>query len=55
SSFANRTTPIGCVYGDALYDQVSMCLKKNGVSAFDTRDTLGRELFHPFTPATHFG
>ncbi|CAB1119605.1 unnamed protein product [Ectocarpus sp. CCAP 1310/34] len=34
---------------------VSMCLKKNGVSAFDTRDTLGRERFHPFTPATHFG
>ncbi|CAM9474717.1 unnamed protein product [Ectocarpus fasciculatus] len=34
---------------------VSMCLKKNGVRAFDTRDSLGRERFHPFTPAAHFG
>ncbi|CAM9882283.1 unnamed protein product [Ectocarpus sp. 8 AP-2014] len=34
---------------------VAWCLKKNGVEAFDTRDALGRERFHPFTPAAHFG
>ncbi|CAN0346077.1 unnamed protein product, partial [Ectocarpus fasciculatus] len=34
---------------------VASCLKKNGVEAFDTRDALGRERFHPFTPAAHFG
>ncbi|CAM9225967.1 unnamed protein product, partial [Pylaiella littoralis] len=34
---------------------VAMCLHKNGVAAFDTRDALGRERFHPFTPAVDFG
>ncbi|CAN0027829.1 unnamed protein product [Ectocarpus fasciculatus] len=34
---------------------VSRCLKNNGVVAFDTRDDLGRERFHPFSPAVHFG
>ncbi|CAM9672737.1 unnamed protein product [Ectocarpus sp. 6 AP-2014] len=34
---------------------VAMCLKKNGVVAFDTRDASGRERFHPYTPAVHFG
>ncbi|CAM9450923.1 unnamed protein product [Ectocarpus sp. 4 AP-2014] len=34
---------------------VAMCLKKNGVVAFDTRDESGRERFHPYTPAVHFG
>ncbi|CAM9235202.1 unnamed protein product [Ectocarpus sp. 8 AP-2014] len=34
---------------------VSRCLKVNGVMAFDTRDDLGRERFHPFSPAVHIG
>eukprot|EP00752_Nemacystus_decipiens_P004620 g4217.t1 len=34
---------------------VGRILKKSGVEAFDTRDALGRERFHPYTPATHLG
>ena len=34
--------------------QVANCLKKaGGVLPYDTRDGLGRERFHPFTPANH--
>lgn len=33
--------------------QVATCLKLHGVDAFDTRDAMGRERFHPFTPAAH--
>ena len=34
--------------------QVANCLKKAaGVLPYDTRDELGRERFHPFTPANH--
>ncbi|CAM9666863.1 unnamed protein product [Ectocarpus sp. 12 AP-2014] len=34
---------------------IGSCLKKNGVEPLDTRDNLGRERFHPFTPGAHFG
>ncbi|CAM9620455.1 unnamed protein product, partial [Laminaria digitata] len=33
--------------------KVAACLKQHGVNAFDTRDAMGRERFHPFTPAAH--
>eukprot|EP00903_Cladosiphon_okamuranus_P008045 g7759.t1 len=32
---------------------VAGCLRQQGVVAFDTRDALGRERFHPFTPGQH--
>lgn len=33
--------------------QVAACLRQQGVVALDTRDALGRERFHPFTPGQH--
>ncbi|CAN0045847.1 unnamed protein product [Ectocarpus sp. 4 AP-2014] len=32
---------------------VAACLRQHGVVAHDTRDGLGRERFHPFTPGQH--
>ncbi|XP_061871314.1 glycoprotein-N-acetylgalactosamine 3-beta-galactosyltransferase 1-A-like [Colius striatus] len=32
---------------------LGQCLQELGVEAVDSRDTLGRETFHPFTPETH--
>ncbi|CAM9439717.1 unnamed protein product [Chrysoparadoxa australica] len=34
--------------------QVARCLALGGVLPHDTRDALGRERFHPFTPGKHF-
>ncbi|CAM9742924.1 unnamed protein product [Chrysoparadoxa australica] len=35
--------------------QVAKCLALSFVFPYDTRDALGRERFHPFSPGTHFG
>ncbi|CAK0870532.1 unnamed protein product [Prorocentrum cordatum] len=35
--------------------ETTKCFKQLGVIPQDTRDTLNRELFHPFTPSTHAG
>ena len=32
---------------------VGQCMETLGVLAEDSRDSLGRETFHPFTPADH--
>ncbi|NWH68878.1 C1GTB galactosyltransferase, partial [Geococcyx californianus] len=50
AAFATGT----CVHTSPVEDlALGQCLEKVGVEAGDSRDTLGRETFHPFPPETH--
>ncbi|KAM6394967.1 glycoprotein-N-acetylgalactosamine 3-beta-galactosyltransferase 1-B-like [Rhynochetos jubatus] len=43
-----------CAHTSAVEDvALGQCLEKVGVEAGDSRDTWGRETFHPFPPETH--